>query len=496
MGSNAQDTNILQGGQVRIFIQKDGVSPANPYYYYGCLSLNGPSQDLGTPDPIYCPSTEKRNKWDIVDSVPKVQALGTTDFTQHADKRMNDVWWELRHKGCKFNMQAVISSCDRPDDFSRWTSKLLFRGVRLTNLALGALNPLSGGDNAPVDITGTLTFDDWLPLQGLSFGEEAGATVLAEVLDGVFNDNPSCGECGSISDGCQKTYWLTVANPGSPGNSSQIVYTINGGATWHTLDINVLGGLSGNRIAVVGTYLVVVSQAYGGHAFEDFTSINSGIVGWTGVKTGYVAGKSPRCIFSKSTQETFIGAQGGYIYLMVEPGAGVTVLTDGTVSAQDLNDIHGTGQTVVAVGASNAVLKSNNSGGTWSLVVGPTPGVNLAAIWCLTETTWFVGTGNGKLYYTTDSGVTWTQIALASGISVINDIQFADEVVGYLSCEIGGAARVYRTTDSGAHWSYQGDMTGIPTALRMNVVVPCTANVLGVGGIVTAGGDGIIAFAE
>lgn len=496
MGSSAQDANILQGGQVRIFIQKDGVSPANPYYYYGCLSLDGPSQDLGTPDPVYCPSTSKRNTWDIVDSIPKVQALGTTDFTQHADKRLNDVWWELKEKGCKFNMQAVISACDRPDDFSRWTSKLLFEGVRLTNIALGALNPLSGDDNAAVDITGSLSFDRFTPLRPLSFGEEAGATVLAEVLDGVFNDNVSCGECGSISDGCQKTYWLTVANPGSPGNSSQIVYTIDGGANWHTLDINVLGGLSGNRIAVVGNELVVVSQTYGGHAHESFTDINAGLVNWSGVKTGYVAGKSPRCIYSKSTQETFIGAQGGYIYLMVDPSTGVSVLIDGTVSAQDLNDIHGFGQTVVAVGASNAIQYSANAGDTWALVVGPTPGVNLTAVWCLSEIMWFVGTGNGKLYYTTNAGTTWTQITIGTGISVINDIQFADSVVGYMAVEHAGAARVYRTSDSGVHWTYQGDMTSIPTALRMNVVVPCNVNVLGVGGIVTAGGDGIIAFAE
>jgi hypothetical protein len=28
--------NPLKGGNVRIFIQEDGVSPAAPYNYYGC----------------------------------------------------------------------------------------------------------------------------------------------------------------------------------------------------------------------------------------------------------------------------------------------------------------------------------------------------------------------------------------------------------------------------------------------------------------------------
>lgn len=487
------DVELLQSGQVRIFIQEDGVSPANPYHYMGCMSLDGPSQDLGTPDPVYCPSTVQRNKWDIVDNVPKTQALGTSDFTQHADRLLRDIWWKVKQKGCKFNLQAVISACDRPDDFSKWNAKLLLKGVRLTNLAMGALNALSGDDNAVVDNTGSFVFDDWTPLYGLSFGETAGAIVVAEVLDGLYSDTVSCGECGSVSDGCQKLYWLTRANPGSPGKSSQIVYSLDGGNTWATLDIAALGGLSGNRVAVVADRLVVVSETYGGHLHELLTEINAGTVNFVGVTTGYVAAKSPRAIYSKSSLLTYIAAAGGYIYLLPDPTGAVSVLSDGTVSTQNLNDIHGASRTIVAVGASNAIQKSDNAGESWSLVVGPTPAVNLTAVWCMSSTTWFVGTGNGKLYYTTNSGSTWTQITLATGISVINDIKFADDTVGYLAAEVGGVGRIYRTTDSGASWSYQAPaMAGVPAALRYNAVAPCGDNALAAGGIQSAGTDGIL----
>lgn len=487
------DVDLLQSGQVRIFIQEDGVSPANPYNYYGCMSLDGPSQDLGTPDPVYCPSTSQRNKWEIVDNVPKTQALGTSDFTQHMDRLLRDAWWKVKDKGCKFNMQAVISACDRPDDFSQWQAKILFRGVRLTNFALGAMNVLSGDDNAVVDITGSFIFDTWGKIVGLSFGEVAGAIVVAEALDGIYSDVISCGDCGAASDGCQKVYWLTRSNPGSPGNSSQIVYSLDGGSTWATLDINALGGLSGNRIAEVAGRLVVVSQAYGGHLHELISEIDAGVVGWTGVTTGYVAGKSPRAIYSKSSLLTYVAAQGGYIYLMDDPTAGVTTLSDGTTSTQDLNDIHGAGQTIVAVGNSNAIQKSDNGGESWSLVVGPTPAVSLTAVWCMSSTVWFVGTGNGKLYRTTNSGTTWTQITFGAGATVVNDIKFADDTVGYMAAEVGGVGRIYRTTDSGASWSYQApSMTGVPAALRYNAVAPCGDNALSAGGIQSAGTDGII----
>ncbi len=495
MGTS-QDPNVLQSGQVRVFIQKDGPSPANPYVYYGCLSLDGPSQDLGTPDPIYCPSSTQRNKWDIVDSIPKAPALGTTDFTQHMDKRLIDEWWKFKAKGCKFNMQAVIAACERPDDFSKWTAKILFSGTRLTSFSVGALNALSGDDNATVDETGTLTFDAWDRILAITLGETAGSIVVAEALDGLYSDVVSCGECGSVSDGCQKVYWLTVASPGSPGLSSQIVYSLDGGNTWATLDINALGGLSGNRFAIVSDRLVVVSQAYGGHVHELVTEVDAGLANWAGVTTGYVAGKSPRAIYSKSTNETYIAASGGYIYLLPDPTLGVTVLSDGSVSTQNLNDIHGYGQTVVAVGASNAIQVSTNGGETWTLVVGPTPAVNLTAVWCMSSLIWFVGTGNGRLYYTTNGGTTWTQITLGT-LSVVNDIKFADDVVGYMAVEVGGAARVYRTTDGGHTWYYTTPaISGLPTALRINAVAPCGDNALSVGGIKTVGGDGIICVGQ
>ncbi len=495
--AGSQDASILEAGNVRIFIQGGGISPANGYDYYGCLSLDGPEQDLGTPDPVYCPSSTQRNAWDLVDNVPKVKALGTTDFTQHADRFLRDVWWDLKQRTCAFNLQAVMSRCDRPDDFSKWDAKLLFSQARLTKLGLGALNPLSGDDNAAVDMTGSLAYQEMIRINSINFEEAASAVVVAEVLDGLYRDNVSCGDCGSVSDGCNKLYWLTAANPGSPGLSSQIVYSLDGGGTWATIDIPVFSGLSGNRMAAVGDKLVVVSQAKGGHAFSPFASIDAGTIDWTLSTAGYVAGKSPRAIYSKSTGETYIVASGGYVYFMSDPALAVVVLTDGSISTQDLNDVHGFGRTIVAVGANNVVLKSDNAGQTFSLITGPTPAVNLTAIWCMSRTTWFVGTGNGRLYYTTNAGVTWALVGIGAGITVVNDIKFYDDTVGYMAVEVAGVARVYRTTDSGHSWQYTSPhISGIPAALRINAVAPCYWNEVCVGGIKTVGGDGVIAIAE
>lgn len=490
------DNSILTGGDVRIFVQ-DGVgNPAKAYAYYGCVNLGGLNQDLGTPDPIYCPSPTQRNKWDIVGRVQKTPALGTADFTARLNRTLSDIWWDLKEKGCDVNIQAVLGACQRPDNFNSWESKILIRSAHMTAFNLGGLNPLDGDSNAAVDGTGSFTFIDYNRIKSISFEEQASATVLSEVLDGLYNDFVQCGDCGSPSDGCNKMYWLTVANPGSPGLSSQIIYSIDGGATWATSDIVTLGGKSGNRLATVGLYLVVVSEADGAHHYKLYSDVDAGTGSWTKNSSGYVANKSPRAIYSKSPSETFVAAQGGYIYYMTDPTAAVTVLTDGSVSTQNQNDIHGFENTVVSVGASNSVLVSQNSGVSFSLVVGPVVGANLTAVWCMSATTWLVG-ANGALWYTLNAGTTWTQITVAVGVSVINDIKFYDQNVGYMAAEVAGVGRVYRTTDGGNSWHYQTpQIANLPTAIRVNAVAPCGYNKVSTGGIKTVGGDGLIATAS
>lgn len=489
------DESVLLGGSVRIFIQ-DGVgNPSRPYAYYGCVTLGGLNQDLGTPDPIYCPSPTQRNKWDIVGRVQKTPGLGTADFTARLNRTLSDVWWDLKERGCDLNIQAVIGQCQRADNFNSWESKILIRNAQMTAFNLGGLNPMDGDSNAAVDGTGSFTFIDFNRIRIVRFAEQADTEILSEVIDGFYNDFVQCGDCGVPSDGCQKLYWLTIANPGSPGLSSQLVYTLNGGSTWLSSDIATLAGQSGTKMAAVGLYIVVISQVDDAHHYKLFSEIADGTGTWTRNGSGYVGANGPSAIYSKSPDDTFIAAQGGYIYHMTNPASAVTILSDGSATIQDLNAIHGKGDTIVAVGNSNAILVSQNDGASFSLVVGPAVGVNLTAVWVMTATTWFVAT-NTALYYTVDGGVTWTQSALSSGVTAIKDIKFYDSNVGYVAATVSGAGRVFRTTDGGNSWQYQSPhISGLPASARINVVAPCGFNRVGAGGLASVGTDGLVAIA-
>lgn len=491
-----EDVNIAKSGQWRVFVQPDGSSPVNPYLFVGCLSLGGFQEDLGTGEPIYCPSSEVAGAFDIVDTTSPPPSLPTTDFTQHMNRQLQDFWWDLRKRRCEFNYKVKGSNCARPDDPDDFESQIIVRRSKLTAFNTGAFNGLA--EDAVIDLTGTLQmlgFDRFLPI---TFGEVADSDVFSEALDGIYADKIQCGNCGAQSDGCQKAYVLTSTIAASPALSSQIAYTLDGGNTWAFDDITTLATQAGNKVAQVGTRLVVISEADEAHHYKLQSAIDAGTSGsWTRVATGYVAAKGPLAIWSKSPSETYIAAEGGYVYFMANPASAVTVLSDGSVTTQNLNDIRGKNRTIVAVGASNAVIVSYNGGTTWSLVVGPAVGVVLNTVEVINDDIWFIGAANGKSYYTVDGGTSWTENTPDSAITNVNQIRFVDEIVGYMVVDLSASVRVYRTADNGYSWHFDGSYVGgVPDADHYNFVTPCPGNydTVLIGGLATVGTDGIVAL--
>lgn len=490
----ADDPNLAKSGQFRVFVQVDGSSPANPYVYVGCLSLGGFQEDLGTGEPILCPSSETPGAFDIVDTTSPPPALPTTDFTQHMNRQLQDFWWDLRKKKCKFNFKVKGSNCARPDNPDDFQSQIIARDAQLTAFNTGAFNGLA--EDAVIDLTGSLLvlgFDRFLPI---SFGEVADADTFSEVKDGMFADKVQCGDCGSPSDGCQKLYVLTATIAASPALAAQVAFSLDGGSTWDYDNVQSLGTKTANKLALVGNRIVVISEIDEAHHYKSQSTLDAGtLAGWTRVSSGYVATKGPQAIWSKSPSETYIAAEGGYVYFMANPTAAVTVLTDGTVTTQNLNDIRGKNRTIVAVGASNAVIMSNNAGRTWSLVVGPSVGQTLNTVEVVTESIWFVGVANGKSYYTTNAGTTWIEYTPDSDITDVNCIRFKDEIVGYMATVVSGGVRIYRTADNGYSWHYDEPyVLDVPTADKYNFVVPCPTdyNTVLAGGLASGATDGIV----
>lgn len=489
-----EDVNIAKSGQFRVFVQPDGSSPANPYLYVGCLNLGGFQEDLGTGEPIYCPSSEVPGAYDIVDTTAPPPALPTTDFTQHMNRALNDFWWDLRKRKCEFNMIVKGSNCARPDDIDDFQSKIIARRNKMTAFNTGSFNGLQ--EDAALDLTGSIQLISFDRFRPVTFGEVADSTAFSEIVDGIWADKIQCGDCGTPSDGCQKAYVLAKTEAASPAAPAALIHTTD---QWSTSDhdaIDTLGIKTANALAFIGQRIVVVSEIDEAHHYKLQSSIDANTVGgWTRVASGYVATKGPQAIWSKSPSQSYVAAEGGYVYFMANPAAAVTVLTDGSVTTQNLNDIRGKNRTIVAVGDSNAVIVSYNDGQTWSLVTGPAVGVVLNTVDVINDRIWFVGTANGKAFYTVNSGTTWVECTPDSLITDVPSIRFVDDVVGYMTATLSGSVRVYRTADNGATWHYDGSYVGgVPVAAAYNFVAPCPGNydVVMAGGLATPGTDGII----
>jgi photosystem II stability/assembly factor-like uncharacterized protein len=67
---------------------------------------------------------------------------------------------------------------------------------------------------------------------------------------------------------------------------------------------------------------------------------------------------------------------------------------------------------------------------------------------------WMIGDNLGNLWYTEDGGATWFENTdIDQTLTVIDEIEFFDETVGYMSARISAQdGRIFRTIDGGMTW--------------------------------------------
>lgn len=464
---------------------------------FGNNIIESLSKSLGALNPIYAKDPRIQNKINIIDFSRGAPELGEVAFRERVVPATYNYLERKFKNDCEEIFIIKIDPCGALDDLNSWNSIWIVDRVRLNNISVEALQAFDASN--AVEMTGSfnsVTFERILPIRFALYAE---STVLAEVLDGVYYDNKSCGDCSVYSEGCDKLAVLTRANTGSPGLSSQLVFTTTGGSTWTASDIQSLGGKDGRQLTAVGIYLVVVSETDGAHHYAPKSNPVAGQ--WTRVSTGYAVGGSPRAIYAKSPTEIFIGGQGGYVYKSTDITSSVTAITDGSLTAQNSNDIHGAGQVIVSAHDNNVILYSINNGTSFASLTGPEVGVNLLCVWCKTPYQWYVGTNTGKLWYTMDQGATWTQRALPaqSTLTAVYDIKFSADIaeVGAIAVQATGAGYVYRTITGGRTW--YNDAPGIDdlaTNEKANFVALCGVNQIASGGKKQSSTDGFIAIAK
>jgi len=250
-----------------------------------------------------------------------------------------------------------------------------------------------------------------------------------------------------------KTIWdifFLDANTGwvATQNSGKVYFTTNGGTSWDSSTVNSLivpnsirfkdantGFVSHNALTLVPTAI--------------FKTTDGGKT-WTGLNT------STDALYSTDYDGTNITGVGKFGNITKSTDNGDTWSTIcSSVTYTPLRKIKFTSSTVGYTGGGTTsagfLLKTINGGATWDNV-GYDFKYQIYSFAITSPTVWYAGSGDNKLYKTTDGGTSFTQqtqSVIVSTTTDFNDMSFVNENIGFAASSGGG---IIKTNDGGTTW--------------------------------------------
>jgi hypothetical protein len=483
-----QSNETLTQNFIRAFTQRGGPGPANVYRFAGMDEQYLMVGDISRPDrgSINAINVNDPNvrglfkQTGITIDAPDIPGAEVT-FKQ---KYGGIPWYKFR-LNCPLNIYESEGLCGDPGDpLNGWlTMNILSRGLSSDKTYAGR-TPFDGSDESTAAVQFSWLGDVY-SVGGIAVGEVASVEVTTEVVDGVYGGFAQCSDCGPANDGTLWNYQLQQTAGGSSAVVGVVKYTVDGGRTWANSAITGLGvGALVSGIAIMGQYLIVLGKTDNAIFVSQINQLTGVPGAWTKVTTGFVAAKTPNDIYVESPTRAYIVGDGGYIYLVTDVLSGATVLSAAGATTNNLTRIHGIPGTILAVGASNTILKSINRGQTWAATAASVTGAH-SAVSVNSPLWYYVGTldTSGKVWYTLDGGASWTQQNLpGAALTSINDIVFSTQEAGYIAAtRTGPVAAIFATVMGGALWgeSNTSRLPGnLPTFGRANrIAVPTVPDV-------------------
>jgi hypothetical protein len=467
--------------------------------YHSSLVAGSLEQSLGDLEKIEVPDPDNYGSFLEIGTIRGSEERATTSLSGRYAADLASTLIRLAKIKCDSDVQIHFGACQNPASFNEFDKNVILEGAAITSVSTDELGTLESGDQAAVNESAELSAKQFYEVLPLKFSERGAAIVTGIVSDMAIFDSIGCGECDDESDGCSKVYGVTETAPGSAGTPMDLLYSPDGGLNWYATDVDGSAAEGPAGVWRVNNYVGVTSDTNA--LYYILQSALAGLVAgtsdpsFTQVTTGFVATKTPNDSWSTGSK-VFIAAEGGYVYVMTDPTAGVTVLDAGNATTQGLNAIHSPDGSVVVAGGDSGAVVFSTDGVTFSLVATAPSAQNINAVWAVNKRVFWVGTADGKLYYTTDQGATWTEKTFTgSGSGVVTDIAFATDSVMYLVHNTTvTAGRVLRSYDAGYSFVVMPEGTAsMVVADGFNAVAACKydANLAVVGGD-SDGTDGVI----
>jgi photosystem II stability/assembly factor-like uncharacterized protein len=447
------------------------------------------SQSFGDITRVECPSPDEYNQFYVSTEVQGSEEPPTTTLVGRYGLDITSTLLRLAKRRCPSDVHIHLGTCQNPENFDDFTKGIVLEWAHLPTWSTEDLGAIQSGDNNPVNETVDVSARSLYEIVQMSFAKKGEDIVTNPLTDVVICSKRECGDCDDPDDGCQVIFATGAATPGSPGTAPDLVWSVNSGQTLYADDINSLDASEdADALACLKEYVVVVSNADGGIHYKLKSNIVAGTPWlWTRNATNIAAAGPPNDIWSLGLF-AFIVGDGGYIYSLTNPVAGVTELDAGAATTSNLNAVHALSRKfAVAVGASAAIVQTTD-GENWAAVTGPSglaDGLN--CVWLKDKKTWFIGTDAGAIYYTIDGGANWTQLTnIPVTFSAVRDIQFSTNNVGYIAGNTATPAGVIiRTYNGGNSWvALPEGVTSLPANDQIDAIAACKYDpnfVIGVG---------------
>lgn len=470
---------IVKSGFTRVWIIPDGASPKNIPEFEGLLKAGDPSRGFGDVTAIEIPDPARFNEFIEIDSIRGATERATFSLQGRYPLQLSRLL-KLANQGCRVDIQVHIGKCRDPRDYDNgWEKMVIFEDANITSYGIEGFGAIDSSERAPANETVEISAGTFYEVGRLSFSTIASSTIDQEMISVDVFGSPVCEEClDEVAPGCDTV--MAVMDTDGLVNPL-VIYTDDAFATFSTVLINTLGTETPTDSEFVGNYFAVISE--NGTATGDelnWAGVNDILNGtaapFQSTSAGFNVAGPPLAMSSTSPRDTFIVGRGGYIYKMESMG-NVVEVDSAEATSNDYLDVYALDAfTVVAVGASNTVVVTRDSGATWQLISpGPAPGDDLTTVWAMDENTWLIGTDAGELYCTSNSGDVWQQVTLPIVATNINDIVMATESVGVLAVTQAGPAGVLlRTTNAGQSWRVLPDGAGtLPANDQISKVAMC-----------------------
>ena len=256
---------------------------------------------------------------------------------------------------------------------------------------------------------------------------------------------------------------VAVADAGA-GVTAHVLYSRDGGSTWAAAAADPFGAdehIMAVQWFMVDTeterWLVAKEPPVGGQgqvAYSDDLGAT-----WTTVEIGGAAAAHGSTMGGAlhviDTTSIWLASAAGYIYKSEDSGETWTAMESGVIDTEDYNHIHFYDADYgVAVAAAGVVALTQDGGETWFAGTVVTAAPDLLSCWMSEQDTIWVGDDDGDLWYSHDSGTTWTErTGLTGAPSDIRDIEFFDSQVALLAADdVAPLGAIHQTILGGYSW--------------------------------------------